>query len=115
MVVFNVLPPARVSFQQSLTQRMTRYLAVFTIEDEEDQRAPKNFNILLRLADEDLKQFLYKQKYEEPSKEVMDFINECAQLSDALRWLHSEFSIDGEVIECVCNLPTPSLSFIVVL
>lgn len=92
---------------------MTRYLAVFTIEDDEDQRAPKNFNILLRLADGDLKQFLYEQEYENPSEKVMDFINECAQLSDALRWLH-ELNIDGEVIECVCNLPKPFLSFIVI-
>ncbi|KAH8592625.1 kinase-like domain-containing protein [Bisporella sp. PMI_857] len=94
---------AKLNSSLSDHKRIVKYLAVITIGDEQDQGSSKEFNILLPLANTDLKHFLYDLKYEEQCQGVKDLINECAQLSDAVRFLHNGLTIDGKVLIC-CHM-----------
>jgi hypothetical protein len=84
-------------------KRIVRYLAVFTVEDEEDQDAQKEFNIILPLADTDLQQFLYDKAFEGSWGNVAEIVKEASNLADAMRWLHEGQIISGKVLVC-CHM-----------
>ena len=63
--------------------RIVKYLAVITVEDEEDLGSQKEFNILLPLADTDLKGFIYDERFEQNCGGVRDLVNEASNLVDA--------------------------------
>jgi hypothetical protein len=73
-------------------------LAVFTVEDEEDQEAPKEFNIILPLADADLQQFLYDAKFDGAWNNVAKVLEEASNLAGALSWLHGGLNISGKAL-----------------
>ncbi|KAG0651751.1 leucine-rich repeat receptor serine threonine-kinase, partial [Hyphodiscus hymeniophilus] len=83
--------------------RIVKYLAVITIEDEEDLGSPKEFNILLPLAHTDLKGFIYNKDFEQNCSGVVDLVNEASYLADAIRWLHGEMRIEGKIVVC-CHM-----------
>jgi serine/threonine protein kinase len=80
-----------------------KYLAVITIEDEQDEGAPKEFNILLPLADADLEHFLNEQCYESRCGGIVELIKEASHVADAIRWLHGGLRISGKVLFC-CHM-----------
>jgi Protein kinase domain len=84
-------------------KRIVPYLAVFTVEDEEDQGASKEFNIILPLADADLQQFLYEKNFEGAWDNVVDVIKEASNLASAVKWLHEGQTISGKVLVC-CHM-----------
>jgi hypothetical protein len=67
---------ARFNGSLSEHKRIVTYLAVITIEDEEDEGAPKEFNILLPLADADLEHFLNEPRYESRCGGIIELIKE---------------------------------------
>ena len=83
--------------------RIVKYLAVITIEDEQDDGAPKEFNILLPLADADLEHFLNKPCYESRCGGIIELIKEASNVADAIRWLHGGLRISGKVLFC-CHM-----------
>jgi serine/threonine protein kinase len=83
--------------------RIVKYLAVITIEDEQDDGAPKEFNILLPLADADLEDFLTKPCYESRCGGISELIKEISNVADAIRWLHGGLRISEKVLIC-CHM-----------
>jgi hypothetical protein len=94
---------ARFNGSLSDHKRIVKYLAVITIEDEEDEGAPKEFNILLPLAEADLEHFLNMPCYESRCGGIVELIFEASNLCDAIRWLHSGLRISGKVLFC-CHM-----------
>ncbi len=84
-------------------KRIVKYLAMFTIGDEEDRWASKEFNILLPLADTDLKKFLYEPEYSPKCTTIAHMVEEASNLADAIRWLHAGLRISGKVLIC-CHM-----------
>ncbi len=84
-------------------KRIVKYLATFTIGDEEDLWASKEFNILLPLADTDLEKFLYEPEYSLKCASITHMIEEASNLADAIRWLHAGLRISGKVLVC-CHM-----------
>ena len=84
-------------------QRIVKYLAVITIGDEEDLGSPKEFNILLPLANTDLKGFIYSKEFEQNCHGVVDLVNEASNLADAIHWLHGGLRIEEKIIVC-CHM-----------
>ena len=73
--------------------RIINNLAIFTVGDDEDKGSSKEFNILLPLADTDLKHFLYDELFESRCNGVIDLVSEASNLADAVRWLHGGLSV----------------------
>jgi serine/threonine protein kinase len=94
---------ARFNGSLSDHKRIVKYLAVITIQDEEDEGAPKEFNILLPLADADLQHFLSEPCYDSRCGGIVELILEASNLADAIRWLHGGLRISGKVLFC-CHM-----------
>ena len=84
-------------------KRIVKYLAMFTIGEETDLWASKEFNILLPLADTDLKQFLYDPLFASRCSEVVPMVREASNLADAIRWLHAGLMVSGQMLVC-CHM-----------
>lgn len=83
--------------------RIVKYLAVITIGDEDDLGLSKEFNILLPLANTDLKGFLYSREFERDCHGVVDLVNEASNLADAIQWLHGGLRIEEKIVVC-CHM-----------
>jgi hypothetical protein len=84
-------------------QRVVKYLAVITIGDEDDIGSPKEFNILLPLANTDLNGFIYSKEFEQSCYGVVDLVNEASNLADAIHWLHGGLRIEEKIVVC-CHM-----------
>jgi serine/threonine protein kinase len=89
----------------SRNPRIVQYLAVFTVEDEQDEEAPKEFNIIFPLADADLELFLYNKEFGSAWDKTVEVIKEASNLVGAIRWLHEGLIISesGKVLVC-CHM-----------
>ncbi|KAH6679447.1 kinase-like domain-containing protein [Halenospora varia] len=74
--------------------RIVKYLAIFTIEDEHDRNFPKQFNILMDLADIDLTHFLLAEEFRTRCGGVVQLLKEASALADAIAWLHRSHTIN---------------------
>ncbi|KUJ23541.1 kinase-like protein [Mollisia scopiformis] len=75
-------------------ERLVKHIAFITIGDVHDPGATKEFNILLPMADTDLKRLLYLEQYSPQCSDVVELVKEASKVFDALAWLHQ-----GQMVE----------------
>lgn len=83
--------------------RLVKHLAFITVKDDNDPGAPKEFNILLPMANTDLKQLLYQDRFSRHCNNIIHLMKEALNLVDALDWLHQDKLIDDKM-QVFCHM-----------
>ncbi|KAF8859384.1 kinase-like protein [Acephala macrosclerotiorum] len=94
---------AKLASGLSKHDRLVKHLAFITTDDKMDHGSPNEFNILLPMADTDLKKFLYGKVYEPQCSNLVHLLKEALGLVDALRWLHED-QLLGEKLQVCCHM-----------
>lgn len=76
-------------------ERLVKHHAFITTGDENDPGVPKEFNILLPMANTDLKRLLYEKQFESHCGDLVQLLIEARNILDALAFLHRSHIIEG--------------------
>lgn len=76
-------------------ERLVKHLAFITTGDDAGSEGSKEFNILLPMANTDLKKLLYEERFSSHCVDLVQLLTEACNVLDALTFLHKERLIEG--------------------